>query len=339
MPSASDMKGKAALVTGAASGLGRATALALGRAGADLCIVDVNTTGLGETAESTGRRGCAIACCMPPIWLCATTAAERSVAAVQEFGRLDALCNVAGIIVLCNAHEMREVDFEKTLAVNLSAPFYLMQAAIPHLLQAQGAVVNVTSSAAFVGEAYAAAYCATKAGLTQMTKALAMEYVHQPIRFNAVAPGGMMTNIAANIKMPEGADRALISRFSGLRGMVDVADVADMIAFLASDARPQLPRRLHHRSTRALPRASGRSTSVEQDRFHRPRQPGRTDGAPHHRCGLPRDAMGAPPRLTCAVRRYGGGISQPASPSWGPALSMSAYASSMTPVFRRCAIN
>ena len=69
-----------------------------------------------------------------------------------------------------------------------------------------------------------------------MTKALAMEYVHQPIRFNAVAPGGMMTNIAANLKMPDGADRALISRFSGLRGTVEVADVADMIAFLASDA-------------------------------------------------------------------------------------------------------
>jgi NAD(P)-dependent dehydrogenase (short-subunit alcohol dehydrogenase family) len=234
MPSASDMRGKAVLVTGAASGLGRATALALGRAGADLCIVDVNTAGLAETASLLAADVRSL--------LHATDLAEREncnravAAAVHEFGRLDALCNVAGIIILCHAHEMREIDFEKTLAINLSAPFYLMQAAIPHLLRSQGAVVNVTSSAAFVGEAYAAAYCATKAGLTQMTKALAMEYVHQPIRFNAVAPGGMMTNIAANIKLPEGADRALISRFSGLRGMVDVADVAEMIAFLASDA-------------------------------------------------------------------------------------------------------
>ena len=68
---------------------------------------------------------------------------------------------------MCNAHEMSAVDFEKTVAVNLSGPFYLMQAAIPDLLQTQGAVVNVTSTAAFVGEAYAAAYCATKAGLTR----------------------------------------------------------------------------------------------------------------------------------------------------------------------------
>src|SRR3546814_3437439 len=114
---------------------------------------------------------------------------------------------------MCNAHEMRAVDYEKTIAVNLNAPFYLTQAAIPHLLEANGAVVNVTSSAAFVGEAYAVAYCATKAGLTHMTKALAMEYVNRPIRFNAVAPGGMHTNIAANLKMPEGVDYALIKRY------------------------------------------------------------------------------------------------------------------------------
>ena len=69
-----------------------------------------------------------------------------------------------------------------------------------------------------------------------MTKAMAMEYMHKPIRFNAVAPGGMMTNIAANLKMPEDVDYALIKRFSGLRGLVEVDDVADMIAFLASDA-------------------------------------------------------------------------------------------------------
>src|SRR5208283_1659399 len=154
MPIASNMKGKAVLVTGAASGLGRATALALGRAGADLCIVDVNAAGLQETASQLGAGGVRSL-------LHATDLAERDncgravSVAVQEFGRLDALCNVAGVIVLCNAHEMREVDFEKTLAVNLSAPFYLMRAAIPHLLRAQGAVVNVTSSAAFVGEAYA----------------------------------------------------------------------------------------------------------------------------------------------------------------------------------------
>jgi NAD(P)-dependent dehydrogenase (short-subunit alcohol dehydrogenase family) len=235
MPTASSMKGKAALVTGAGSGLGRATAAALARAQADLCVVDIDAPALEESAATLRSLGARVL-------VKATDLSQRDnclgavAAAIGEFGRLDALCNVAGIIVMCNAHEMRAVDYERTIAVNLSAPFYLMQAAIPHLLISQGAVVNVTSSAAFVGEAYAAAYCATKAGLNHMTKALAMEYVHKPIRFNAVAPGGMATNIARDLKMPEGVDRALIKRYSGLRGLVEVDDVAEMIAFLASDA-------------------------------------------------------------------------------------------------------
>ncbi len=235
MPTASNMKGKAALVTGAASGLGRATALALARACADVCVVDVNAAGLEETAAQL--RGLGVRTLVHTTDLSVRDNCIGAVAAaVTAFGRLDALCNVAGIIVMCNAHEMRAVDYEKTIAVNLNGPFYLMQAAIPHLLQTQGSVVNVTSSAAFVGEAYAAAYCATKAGLTHMTKALAMEYVHKPIRFNAVAPGGMATNIGNTIKMPEGVDYALVKRYTGLRGLVEVDDVAEMIAFLSSDA-------------------------------------------------------------------------------------------------------
>jgi NAD(P)-dependent dehydrogenase (short-subunit alcohol dehydrogenase family) len=195
----------------------------------------VNAVGLAETRRELDSLGARVL-------LHETDLSQRDncfaavAAAVAHFKRLDALCNVAGLIVMCNAHEMRTVDYERTVAVNQNAPFYLMQAAIPRLLEANGAVVNVTSSAAFIGEAYAAAYCATKAALTHLTKALAMEYVHKPIRFNAVAPGGMATNIANSINMPEGIDYALVKRFSGLRGMVEVGDVADVIAFLASDA-------------------------------------------------------------------------------------------------------
>jgi NAD(P)-dependent dehydrogenase (short-subunit alcohol dehydrogenase family) len=235
MPAISDMKGKAALVTGAASGLGRVTALKLAQAGADVCIVDVNAAALEEAATQLRALGVRVL-------VHATDLSQRDncIAAVAAttaaFNRLDALCNVAGIIVMCNAHEMRAVDFEKTIAVNLSAPFHLIQASIPHLLITKGAVVNVTSSAAYVGEAYAVAYCASKAGLHQMTKALAMEYMHKGIRFNSVAPGGMITNIAANLKMPADIDYTLMKRYTGLRGTVEVDDVADMVAFLASDA-------------------------------------------------------------------------------------------------------
>ena len=235
MSMTSDMKGKAVLVTGAASGLGRATALKLAAAGADVCIVDMNASGLEETAAMLRDLGVQVL--LKAVDLSEPDNCTAVVdAAAETFGRLDALCNIAGIIVLCNAHEMPAAQWQKTIAINLNAPFYLIQAAIPHLLKTDGAVVNVTSSAAFIGEAYAGAYCASKAGLTHLTKSLAMEYMHQPIRFNAVAPGGMETNIANNITMPEGVDYELIKRFSGMRGLVDVSDVADMIAMLASDA-------------------------------------------------------------------------------------------------------
>ncbi|MBH0112105.1 SDR family oxidoreductase [Novosphingobium sp. YJ-S2-02] len=230
-----DMSGKVALVTGAASGLGRATAIKLAEAGADLCIVDLNEEGLEETEQmlaSSGRQVLVHAADLSDSAAC-TGAVD---AAIAEFSRLDALCNVAGVIFLANSHEMTDERWGLTMAVNLTAPFILSRAAIPHLLESKGAIVNVTSSAAFIGEAYAAAYCATKAGLLNMTKAMAMEYMYQPIRINSVAPGGMATNIAANFRPPEGANIDLIKRFSPMRGVVEVNDVADMVAMLCSPA-------------------------------------------------------------------------------------------------------
>jgi NAD(P)-dependent dehydrogenase (short-subunit alcohol dehydrogenase family) len=228
-----DMTGKAALVTGAASGLGRATALRLGEAGADLCLVDVNQVGLEETAGLLGGGSTLL----HTADLADPEACKGAVAAaVARFGRLDALCNVAGIFKFAHAADLPRTDWDKIIAINLSAPFFLSQAAIPHLLEVNGAIVNVASSASFVGEAYASAYCASKGGLAQLTKAMAMEYSRKPIRINAVAPGGMMTNISSGMEMPEGLEYDLIQRFSGLRGLVEVEDVADLIALLASPA-------------------------------------------------------------------------------------------------------
>lgn len=232
-----DMTGKAALVTGAASGLGRATAKKLAEAGADLCIVDVNADALAETSGLLGN-----AQVLAHVANLADPAACKGAvaAAVERFGRLDALCNIAGIIKFANSHEMVEEDYLRTIAINLNAPFFLSQAAIPHLLESDsaggGAIVNCASSAAFIGEAYAAAYCASKAGIVNMTKAMAMEYSRKPIRINAVAPGGMMTNIGVGMTMPEGVEYDLIQRYSGLRGLVEVDDVADLITLLASPA-------------------------------------------------------------------------------------------------------
>ncbi len=235
MPSASDMKGKAALITGAAAGLGRATALRLARAGADLCLVDINAQGLQSAAaeaKALGVNAITLTADIGDADNCRNAVATT----VETFNRLDALCNVAAIFIPCHTDQMSIEQWNKTIAVNLSAPFHLIHASIPHLLATHGAVVNVTSCAAHIGQAYTAAYCAAKAGLSHMTKSLAMEYMHKPIRFNAVAPGGMMTALAAGFRNLQDADPALIKRYSPLRGLVEIDEVADMVAFLASDA-------------------------------------------------------------------------------------------------------
>ena len=227
-----NMSGKAALVTGAAGGLGRATAIALAKAGAQVCIVDHNAAGLADTQALIGEQAFVHATDLSQPESC-KAAVE---AAVNAFGRLDALCNVAGILKLANSHEMALADWNLVIAVNLTAPFLLSQAAIPHLLKTEGAIVNVSSLAAHIGEAYSAAYCASKGGISQMTKAMAMEYLKQPIRINAISPGGMATPIGASFIPPAGADPELLSRFRPIRGLVEVEDMADMIAYLASPA-------------------------------------------------------------------------------------------------------
>lgn len=235
MPTPGDMNGKVALVTGAAAGLGKATALRLAVAGADISLIDINAEGLEQTAAEI--HGLGKNALVQVIDLSDTSQCTPAIdATIDHFGRLDALCNIAAVFTPCHSAEMSDGDWERTLAVNLSAPFKLIRAAIPQLLERHGAVVNVTSCAAFMGQAYLAAYSATKAGLTHMTKSLAMEYMHKPIRFNAVAPGGMMTALAAGLRNLENPDPSLLSRITPLRGLVEIDDVAEMVAFLASDA-------------------------------------------------------------------------------------------------------
>lgn len=235
MGTPSDMVGKAALVTGAGGGLGQATALALAKAGADICIVDVKAEGLADTARQIEALGRTVLIYAADLGVAEHCPAAVD-AAVEAFGHLDALCNVAGVLKLANTHEMPLDDWNHVMAVNLTAPFLLSKAAIPHLLERQGAIVNVTSLAAHIGEAYAAAYCASKAGLMQLTKSMAMEYLKTPLRINAISPGGMATPIGASFVPPAGADPELLARFRPIRGLVDVSDMANMIAYLASDA-------------------------------------------------------------------------------------------------------
>lgn len=222
------LDGKRALVTGAASGLGAAIARLFAREGARLFLVDRDEAGLATVGEDVGGD-----------WLVADLSQADScsrvvAAAVEALGGLDILVNNAAILHFAHSPDVTPELWDKTIAVNLSAPFHLSMAAIPHLLAAHGNIVNIASSGAIVGTAYTTAYSSAKAGLLHMTMCLAMEYAKAPIRINAVAPGAMKTNIGKGLVIPDGADGELIARYAGLRPPVEPAEVAELVAFVAS---------------------------------------------------------------------------------------------------------
>jgi NAD(P)-dependent dehydrogenase (short-subunit alcohol dehydrogenase family) len=168
-------KGKSALVTGASSGLGRATALALAQAGTDVALVARSAEELESAKERvlrTGRRA---------LTLPTDLAQEEETSAtiertVEEFGRIDVLVSAAGTDVPGTVEELAVEGWDRTLEVNLRAPFLLSKAAFPHMREAGGGtIVNVSSVAGKKGWANASAYCASKFGLTGFTQALADE--------------------------------------------------------------------------------------------------------------------------------------------------------------------
>lgn len=228
-----EFAGKVVIVTGAAGGLGRATALAFADAGATLALGDVAEAGLEETAALAREKGATIHAARLDVTdagACGSFVAQ----AVQALGRLDALVNVAGLLRFRHAADITPEDWDLIFAVNVRGPFFMMQGAMPHLIESEGAVVNVASASAFFGHSYLAPYAASKAALVNLTKSLAMEYVHSKVHINALAPGGIITPMATSSAFPENVDYNLIARYSGLRGLSPPEDFSDLILFLAS---------------------------------------------------------------------------------------------------------
>ena len=130
---------------------------------------------------------------------------------------------------------MTEEQYRRVMSVNLDAYFFLSQAAIPHLLETGGNIVNIASNAALQGVPYSVAYCMSKGGVLQLTRSLAVEFLKRPLRVNAIAPAGTNTNIASTTQFPPDADIDLLTRMAGLRGMAEPEEVAAVFALLASD--------------------------------------------------------------------------------------------------------
>ena len=224
------LSGKVALITGASSGLGAVVAHLFAERGASVFGIARQADLMATVFEEVpGGRYASVD-------ITSADACREAVAeCVDVFGRLDVLVNVAGFHQMRHTTSMTDDDWERDLAVNLTGPFYLCRAALPHLLESAGNIVNVTSIAGVEGEVYSAGYCAAKHGLVGLTRALAIEYTKEKVRVNAICPGGMPTPQATEFTAPENADWDLIMRIASPRGFMETVDVAKAIAFLASD--------------------------------------------------------------------------------------------------------
>jgi NAD(P)-dependent dehydrogenase (short-subunit alcohol dehydrogenase family) len=228
--------GKVALITGAAGEMGLATAARFARAGARLCLVDAADADLARAAAVVAEAGAEAG--GEAVTFAGDVADPEQCraavdAALAAFGRLDALCNFANAFFPARAGEMARAEFDRTLAVNMAAPFYLFQAAIPHLLESAGAVVFVSSAAATIAVANTVAYSASKAGVSHMTRVLAKEYMATPVRINAIEPGAVAVDLTPKTERAPGVDPRRMQQAIIPRGTLSLDKVADLVAFLA----------------------------------------------------------------------------------------------------------
>jgi len=226
--------GKVALLTGAASGIGRATALRLAADGANIAGFDRDGEGLASVGDEVSAAGGTMTTTVGDV-----SVRESCVAAVEEaveaHGRLDVLANIAGVCWSEHVADTTEESWNRMMGINVSGVFWCCQAAIPHLIATNGNIVNIASNAGLMGQAYTVAYSTTKGAVVNMTRALAMEFMKEPIRINAVAPGGVDTSMTRNYTLPDNLDFSLMQPYIGFRDMADADELANVIAFVASD--------------------------------------------------------------------------------------------------------
>jgi NAD(P)-dependent dehydrogenase (short-subunit alcohol dehydrogenase family) len=226
---------RVAVITGAASGIGKATARRFGAEGAVVACIDQNEIGAEATAReihlASGRS-------VP--FRCDVSDADGVDAVIArvaaELGPPSVCCNIAGIGKFARSEEQPVLEFERIVRVNLVGTFSVSRACLPHLLANQGCIVNVSSSAGLFGQPYNAAYCASKGGVSLMTRAMAVEFSRRGVRVNAVAPAGIDTPITKDFAFVEGTDLREYQKMFPLTGkMAQPEEVASLIAFLASD--------------------------------------------------------------------------------------------------------
>jgi NAD(P)-dependent dehydrogenase (short-subunit alcohol dehydrogenase family) len=229
-----DFSGTVALVTGAGSGMGAATAREFHATGGQLVVVDRNAERAAQVAAEL-EAGPAVIGDVSDAAFC-----EQAVeTALQRHGRLDVLVNAAGIIVRADALDTSDEQWQRVMDVNVNGVFFMSRAALgPMLKQGKGAIVNFGSIWGDVGAAGVVAYCASKGAVHQITRAMALDHVKDGIRINAVCPGEVNTPMLASERsepvtpelMQQIADSVPLGR------LADPVEIARVVLFLASDA-------------------------------------------------------------------------------------------------------
>jgi NAD(P)-dependent dehydrogenase (short-subunit alcohol dehydrogenase family) len=230
--------GRVAVVTGAGSGIGRATARRLAAEGGAVACLDVAVDAITSVADEINREavdagGRAVAV------RCDVTDEDGVAAAVsqarEELGQITNLCNIAGVGGFAHTPEQSLAGWDRIIAVNLTGTFLMCRAVLPEMIEHGGAIVNTVSTAGIVGQPYSAAYCASKGGVKLLTKALAVEYMARGVRVNGVAPGGVDTPIIHNFGPPADADFKLIERIMTPIGFAYPHEIAGAFAYLGSE--------------------------------------------------------------------------------------------------------